>query len=206
MRYPEGTEHATRINVQLPCLQKDLRTGSISRDIVNLPSELCRRRSGVFTEVARLVPPRQRPSCSPWCCPTSCWSPRSPRCRTASAWRRPRGASDVSLTTQNTTTTTTQNCAEEKQILASETPYQDLPFVGPATGQVVCSKASHFTTQNATTTCIPSFFCPRIRTTSEVVVRGAWRLYFQQSCSNSNDDPEGNQLRNRLRKCSFSWG
>ena len=32
--------------------------GSISRDIVNFPSELCRRRrSGLFTEVARLVPP-----------------------------------------------------------------------------------------------------------------------------------------------------
>ena len=39
------------------CLQKDLRTGSISRDIVNFPSELCRRRSGVFTEVSLLVLP-----------------------------------------------------------------------------------------------------------------------------------------------------
>ena len=28
-----------------------------SRDIVNFPSELCRRRSGMFAEVARLVPP-----------------------------------------------------------------------------------------------------------------------------------------------------
>ena len=44
--YPEGTKRATSVNVQLPCLQKDLRTGSISRDIVNFPSELCRRRSG----------------------------------------------------------------------------------------------------------------------------------------------------------------
>ena len=32
------------INVQLPCLQKDPRTGSILRDIVNFLSELCRRR------------------------------------------------------------------------------------------------------------------------------------------------------------------
>ena len=36
---------------------EDLRTGSISRDVVNFPSELGRRRSGVFTEVARWVPP-----------------------------------------------------------------------------------------------------------------------------------------------------
>ena len=43
--------------MQLPCLQKDLRTGSISRDLVNFPSELCRRRSGMLTVVARLVPP-----------------------------------------------------------------------------------------------------------------------------------------------------
>ena len=41
---PEGTKRATSVNVQLPCLQKDLRTGSISRDIVSFPSELCRRR------------------------------------------------------------------------------------------------------------------------------------------------------------------
>ena len=56
-KFPEGTKCATSVNVQLPCLRKDLRTGSISRDIVNFPSELCRRRSGIFTEVARLVPP-----------------------------------------------------------------------------------------------------------------------------------------------------
>ena len=29
---PEGTKRATSVNVQLPCLRKDLRTGSISRD------------------------------------------------------------------------------------------------------------------------------------------------------------------------------
>ena len=38
-------------------LQKDMLTGSISRDVVNFPSELCRRRSGMFAEVARLLPP-----------------------------------------------------------------------------------------------------------------------------------------------------
>ena len=43
---PEGAKCATSVNVQLPCLQKDLRSGSISRDMVNLSSELCRRRSG----------------------------------------------------------------------------------------------------------------------------------------------------------------
>ena len=32
-------------------------TGSTSRDIVNFPSELCRRRSGMFAEVASLAPP-----------------------------------------------------------------------------------------------------------------------------------------------------
>ena len=37
-----------RKNVQLPRLRKDLRMVSISRDTVNFPSELCRRRSGMF--------------------------------------------------------------------------------------------------------------------------------------------------------------
>ena len=55
--YPEGTNRATSVNVQLPCLRKDPRTGSISRDIVNFPTELCRRGSDMFTAVARLVPP-----------------------------------------------------------------------------------------------------------------------------------------------------
>ena len=54
---PEGAKRATSASVELPCLRKDLRTGSISRDIVNVPSELGRRRSGTFAEVARLVPP-----------------------------------------------------------------------------------------------------------------------------------------------------
>ena len=35
----EGTKRATSLNVQLLRLQKDLRTGSISRDVVNFPSE-----------------------------------------------------------------------------------------------------------------------------------------------------------------------
>ena len=54
---PEGTRRATSVNVRLPCLQKDLRTGSVSRDTVNFPSELGGRRSDMFTEFARLVPP-----------------------------------------------------------------------------------------------------------------------------------------------------
>ena len=37
---------------------------------------------------------------------------------------------------------------------------------------------SLFTTQNATTSCVPSFFCPRSKMTSEVV-RRALGLYFQ---------------------------
>ena len=57
---PEGTKRATSISVQLLRLRKNLRTGSISRDIVNFPSELCRRRSGIFTEAARLLPPGKR--------------------------------------------------------------------------------------------------------------------------------------------------
>ena len=44
---------------QLPRLQQDLRAGSISEDIGNFPSELCRRRILMFAEVARLVPPGQ---------------------------------------------------------------------------------------------------------------------------------------------------
>ena len=40
---PEGTKRAT------PCLQRDLRMGSISRDLANFPSELCRGRSGMFS-------------------------------------------------------------------------------------------------------------------------------------------------------------
>ena len=35
------------------------------------------------------------------------------------------------------------------------------------------------TAQNTTTTCVPSFFCPWRRTTSEVVVRRALGLHFQ---------------------------
>ena len=54
---PESAKRATSVNAQLLRPWKDLRTGSISRGIVSLPSELCRRRSGVFMEVARLVPP-----------------------------------------------------------------------------------------------------------------------------------------------------
>ena len=58
---PECTKRATSVNVQLPCLQEDLRTGSISRDTVNFPAELCRRRSGTFTEAALVVPPESLP-------------------------------------------------------------------------------------------------------------------------------------------------
>ena len=50
-------ERATSVNMQLLRLQRDLRTGSISRDVVNLPSELCSCGSGMFTKVARLAPP-----------------------------------------------------------------------------------------------------------------------------------------------------
>ena len=57
---PKGTKLASSLNVQLPCLQKDPRTGSISWDIVNFPSELCRRRSGMFAEVARFGAARHR--------------------------------------------------------------------------------------------------------------------------------------------------
>ena len=45
---PEGTNRATSVNVRLPRPRKGLRTGSISRDIVNFPSELCRHGSGMF--------------------------------------------------------------------------------------------------------------------------------------------------------------
>ena len=40
MHEPGGTKRATSVNVQLPCLQKDLRSGSISRDIVILLSDM----------------------------------------------------------------------------------------------------------------------------------------------------------------------
>ena len=55
--FPEGTKRATPINVQRLRLQQDLPTGSLSRDIVNFPSEFCSRRSGMLPAVARLVPP-----------------------------------------------------------------------------------------------------------------------------------------------------
>ena len=54
---PEGTERATSVNVRLPRPRRDPLAVSISRDIVNFPSELCRRRSGMFAEIARLLPP-----------------------------------------------------------------------------------------------------------------------------------------------------
>ena len=44
-RSPDGTERATSANVQLLRLRKDLRAGSIPRDVVNFPSELRRRGS-----------------------------------------------------------------------------------------------------------------------------------------------------------------
>ena len=44
--YLEGTKRATSVSVQLPRLRQDLRTGSISRELL---SELCSRRSGMFT-------------------------------------------------------------------------------------------------------------------------------------------------------------
>ena len=53
---PEGTKRATSVNMHLLRLQKGLRTGSILRD-VSFPSGRCSRRSGMFTEVALLVPP-----------------------------------------------------------------------------------------------------------------------------------------------------
>ena len=37
---PEGPKRATSGNAPLPCLQRDLRTGSISRDFVNFTSDL----------------------------------------------------------------------------------------------------------------------------------------------------------------------
>ena len=55
----EGTKRAISVNVQLPCLRKDPHTGSISRELVNSPSELCRRRIRIFTEVVRVVPPER---------------------------------------------------------------------------------------------------------------------------------------------------
>ena len=51
----EGTKRATSVNVRVPRLQKDLSKGSISRDVANFPSELRRRRGGMFTEVCRRV-------------------------------------------------------------------------------------------------------------------------------------------------------
>ena len=50
-------QRVTFVNVQLLRLRKDLRMVSSSRYIVNFPSELCGRRRGMFTEVARLVTP-----------------------------------------------------------------------------------------------------------------------------------------------------
>ena len=66
---PEGTKRATSANVQLPRLQKDLR--SISRDLANFPSELCRPFC-MFMEVARLAPPDV--------CSRSCRAPAAPGC------------------------------------------------------------------------------------------------------------------------------
>ena len=54
---PEGTKRATSVNVQLLHLQRGRRMGSISRDIGYFSSEVCRSISGMFAEVARLMPP-----------------------------------------------------------------------------------------------------------------------------------------------------
>ena len=53
--------------------------------------------------------------------------------------------------------------------------------LGPCTTAGCGHALAWFTTQTTTTTtCVPSFFCPRSRTTSEVVVRRAFGLHFQQ--------------------------
>ena len=52
VRVCQKAPRATSLNVQLPCLQKDLRTGSISQEF---PFRALQ--AGMFTEVARLVPP-----------------------------------------------------------------------------------------------------------------------------------------------------
>ena len=58
----KGTRrHQTRhLRKRASCLRKDLRPGSMSRDVVSFLSELCRRRSCMFTEFSRLVPPGGR--------------------------------------------------------------------------------------------------------------------------------------------------
>ena len=57
------------------------------------------------------------------------------------------------------------------------------------------------TIQNTTTTCVPSFFCPRSGETSKVVVRRSLGLYFQRKkCSKSNDNPKGNKVRKNIGK------
>ena len=59
-RSGESSDISARVldlNVQLLRLQMDLHRDSMSRDIVNFPSELCKRRSGTFTEVASFVVP-----------------------------------------------------------------------------------------------------------------------------------------------------
>ena len=53
---PEA-KRATSMGAQILRLRRDPCTCLISRDAVNLPAELCRRRSGSFMEVARLAVP-----------------------------------------------------------------------------------------------------------------------------------------------------
>ena len=83
---PEGAKNVSlfRKHLQLLRPRKDLRTGSISRDFVNFPSELCGRRSCTFMEVARLAPPEL------WHpCPLSCARARSRLPKTSEAhWER----------------------------------------------------------------------------------------------------------------------
>ena len=55
---PEGTERATSVNEQLPCLQKDLRAGFDFARHCEFPLRaLQAQKWDMFTEVARLVPP-----------------------------------------------------------------------------------------------------------------------------------------------------
>ena len=62
------------------------------------------------------------------------------------------------------------------------------------------------TTENTTTTCVPSLFCPRSRTTSEVVVRRAFGLYVQQQLLEILRQPPRGKTWQDTSELVFSWG
>ena len=65
---------------------------------------------------------------------------------------------------------------------------------------------SHKRAKNTTTSCVPSFFCPRDRNTSEVVVHSLRFIFPATTVRNLTTPPTGRNIRRIPRDFFFSLG